>query len=325
MENILEALFVVGAPRSGTKLLCGILNNHNSIMLASEFDSHAKLLKDWDGRDPYKDFDRFYHDLSLTGYHIKCEHRGISISKHELFNHIQGLNTASALLEYLRLIVSSSMQKQSDTTIIGQKSPHLTNNIDVLHYYYPDAKYIHIVRDVRNCAVSSKNAWNTNIYRYSQRWYDKVVSFNNAVNEIGSNKFITIKYEDVITNPDEIIQNVCDFIGVIYDPQMKYFDKPTEYYGGAKGYKSIQKQDSNKFRRILTDREISKIESITFPLLEKYDYNYGYDGKLKHLSPQIMRLMQVQDVINRLLFDVRNDGFRNLIYILRRNLAHFRK
>ncbi|MBD3279060.1 MAG: hypothetical protein GF388_12235, partial [Candidatus Aegiribacteria sp.] len=224
-------LFVVGSPRSGTKLLCGILNNHDQIMLASEFDSHARLLKEWGDNDPHANFESFFNDLSKSGYFIKCSHRGHKISKESYYKSIEHLTTAEALLVFLRYMIRSTRNKDINTSIIGQKSPHLIDRIEIMDRYYPNAKFIHIIRDVRNCALSSRNAWNTNIYRYAQRWYFKNSSYLKYADKNNEDRFITIRYEDLVNNSERQIRKLCDFLGVSFKNKLDRFNEPTEHYG----------------------------------------------------------------------------------------------
>lgn len=296
-------------------------------MLASEFDSHAYLLERWDGYDIRSSIRAFYNDLSRTYFYIKWRRRGVIITLEEFSECIAVKKTIErVLLEYLRLMIHKTLGKPKDTRIVGQKSPHLMYKIAELDSHYPRAKYIHIVRDVRNCAESSRRAWGTNIYRYSQRWYDRVKLVEDTLSDsVFSGRKLTILFEALIRNPVGEVRRLCDFLDVEFEPDMCELETPTEYYGDASAYSGIMPQDHNKYIDRLTRQEIMKIESITYPLLDAFGYGYQYRGRVQRLSGTYMRVAQLMDVVNRLIFDIRELGIRNLGRIVKQKFAHFRK
>lgn len=326
MSDFQGPLFVIGAPRSGTKLLMKLLNNHPDILLANEFGTHANLLEKWSDVDLQKNFRTFYNDITGTIYYLGHHERvGLDISEDAIIEKITNFNAEQALLVFMRLSASQIENKPYDTKIIGQKSPHLISKTDILKKYYPKAKFIHIIRDVRNCVVSSKKVWNTDIYRYSQRWFNKISALNKEFDTIASNDYINIKYEFLTANPRRELYKICEFLSINFNNSMTVLNSQSENYGDAKGETRVVNQDNKKYLKYLSSKEIKKIESLTFPILKEYNYEYDYDGIHCRLNNIQMRLLQIKDIFNRLIFDIREKGISNIFYIIKLKLAHFKK
>lgn len=318
-------IFVIGSPRSGTKLLMRLLNNHPDILLANEFGAHASLLKKWHNKISAANINNLFNDITSTTYYIGNKMRGWTFTKKEFLEEINDYNIANILLVFLRTMASKIENKPFNTTIIGQKSPYLINKVDVLSKYYKKSKFIYIIRDVRNCAISSKKVWNKDIYRYSQRWYDTNIWINNYFNKLDSNEFIIVKYEDLISKTGFVLKQICAFLNIKYFEKIVELQKQSENYGEAKGIIGIIKQDDKKYEKYLSKREILKVESITFPLLRNFGYSYDYNAKLVHLHSFHLRFLQIKDIMNRLLFDLKEKGFLKFFYIIKLHLSYFKK
>lgn len=321
-------LFVVGAPRSGTKLLMRLLNNHPDIMLVDEFGSLGSILIKWAGAD-LKDRETFlemYKYLSNTMYYIASSlDERFGIESDAFYDQLQDYTIQEAMAFFIKHSASVIENKPIDTRVWGQKSPYLTDEVDLLKFNYPEAKFIHIVRDVRNAALSSKTVWNTDLSRYSQRWLNRIRGADEAFRKMDPEDYRTIRYEDLTSNPSEMMKSCFDFLQVDYREKYILLEKPSEYYGDAKNRREVMRQDDEKYRKHLTREEIEKIESITFPLLDKYGYSYSYKGPQRKLGPAKMKFLQIKDIINRLIFDFREKGFSNIILIIKLKLAHLKK
>ena len=65
--------------------------------------------------------------------------------------------------------------------IWGDKTPGYLSHIPLLKRLYPQAKFIHIIRDVRDYCLSIHKAWNKNILRAAQRWSDDIMMVRDTV------------------------------------------------------------------------------------------------------------------------------------------------
>ena len=92
---------------------------------------------------------------------------------------------------------------------------------DVAHLF-PAARFVQIVRDGRDVALSFKG------YRYgglnalevADRWSRATVAADRIGNARGPDRYLRIRYEDLIALPEQTLDRLCDFMGEAFDPAM---------------------------------------------------------------------------------------------------------
>ena len=62
-------------------------------------------------------------------------------------------------------------------------------------------------------------------YRISCAWKYVYRKLNSLKNKIGQERFLDIKYEDLVLNPEEELKNICSFMGIPYNPIMTNYDE----------------------------------------------------------------------------------------------------
>lgn len=327
MKNNTKPLFVVGAPRSGTKLLMNLLNNHPRIFLSDEMNSFAYLLEKWKGVDlnDQKNTNRLFNEMYKTKYYIKYKQKGIIIDR-EFWGKEKNVSEIESFLENFIKFYAKKLYKKNnlENIIWGNKSPHSTCKIHIFNRHYPESKFILILRDPRNCALSSNKVWKTNNLRYAQRWFDRINFAVSYLDSLETSRYIIIKYEDLIKDPDKLLKKCFHLNGLDFDQKYLVLDSPSEKYGEAKDKLKIISQDNKKFEKYLSETDISKIEGITLPILKRFNYQHNYNGKHIRVSPIMMRCYQSMDIYNRLLFDIKEEGLKNIVTILKYKLAHFK-
>jgi hypothetical protein len=223
------------------------------------------------------------------------------------------------------LLRKFSYNPNNPNAIWGDKSNNYITQVALLKSHLPTSKFIHIIRDVRDAGLSSHNAWQTNIFRYSQRWFDDINKLNDDIKHIHREDYIEIKYEELLNEPERTVTKCLQLLGLEFYDEILTFDRPSEGVGGAKGMRTIKRENVQKYKTAYSNKKILRIESLTCPLLKKYGYEYEYHGELKRLSRVTLRYDQFCDVMNRLKFDFRGSGIKSIGKIVKTGLAHFRK
>lgn len=320
-------LFLFGAPRSGTKLLMNLLNNHPQIFLADEMNSFAYLLEKYAGANlkDTKNLKKLLNDVYQTKYYIKYKKNGTVVDSSYWDSDWQ-LNNIEHFLEIFIKIYAEKLKNKNNlkNIIWGNKSPHSTGKVDIFGKHYPESRFILILRDPRNCALSSNQVWKTNNLRYAQRWFDRINSAVRYLDSLESSRYIIIKYEDLIKAPKKILAKCLKLCGLTFESRYLQLGSPSEKYGYAKDKLEIIQQDSQKYEKFLSKNDIYKIEGITLPIIRRFNYYHKYNGKHIKISSVMMRCYQIFDIYNRLRFDIKEEGFKNFMTILKYKLAHFK-
>ncbi|WP_298037526.1 sulfotransferase [uncultured Desulfuromonas sp.] len=310
-------IFIVGMPRSGTKLLRGILNNHPDVAFSS---SETEILPFWakhwpeygDLRD-FENFQIFYNSAIKSSYFHYIEKSHGKIISAKKWHEACGDWTVAGVFESLvRLDTGCTTQM-----IWGDKSPSYIRHIPLLMELFPGGKFIYIVRDVRDYCLSINKAWGKNMIRAAQRWADDV---GNAKASLACcpNRAIEVRFEDLLDNPKKELQAVCDFIGISFGEDMLFFENTTEKIGGAQGATEVVEGNKGKWQAELSAAKVRKIEKVCMETLHAYKYSTTYEGPVDRIHPLMMEALKVLDGVNLLFHDNEKRGlFKNILFYLR--------
>ncbi|NRB40050.1 MAG: sulfotransferase [Pseudomonadales bacterium] len=141
-------VFLVGVDWSGTTLLSLILGSHSKIAIPYE----SKFITAY-----------FRKNIAIEGFTDDAERRSVANSilaepyvkdwGAELTVDDVDLTLCNDLSSTISTIYETYAVKKGKV-IWGDKDPAYTTDIDILNKLFPDAKYIHIVRDGRDVALS---------------------------------------------------------------------------------------------------------------------------------------------------------------------------
>lgn len=289
-------LFIIGMPRSGTKLLRNLLNRHSRIAIP---DAETEFLPwlaqhagDFGDLTQQASFDLFYERVTKASFFIYRRDEGRCPSARR-WQEACGEFDAAALFEALvRIDVDAS--PESDI-IWGDKSPSYIRHVPLIASLYPHARFIHIVRDARDYCLSINKAWGKDMLRAAQRWADDVDAASKSLRAL-PNPHLLVRYEDLLAEPGAVLGRICDFLGVGFEQDMLTLDRPSENLGDAKGQTRIVTDNLGKFKRNLPERTLRRIEEIAGGVLQ----NHGYSLLLPNVRPRRlgrfeMRLAQIRD------------------------------
>jgi hypothetical protein len=214
-----EPIFIVGAPRSGTTLLSALLSSHSKIACGPETQFFNKLSS--------QELDRAIRDnnwpkiaikliMSLTLSEQKV-YELFKVSEKEIEEYLKDQEpSVSAMLKSLTLLHA----KKENKLRWAEKTPNHLLHLQQIREFFPQAPIIRIIRDPRDSANSmTKLPWASdlplaNAYLWND-WYQSSQFFF----KIDTNT-LTIRYEDLVMNPQNILKSITDFIGEAYEETM---------------------------------------------------------------------------------------------------------
>jgi hypothetical protein len=296
-------IFIVGMPRSGTKLLRGILNNHSSIAIPG-YESHFiptfhnRINRYGDlGRSP--NFARFYLDFSKTSFFRSVSEK-FHVDQVAWYDAVQDWSYAGVLEAFYR-----SYAKSQNKTIWGDKTPSYILQLPLLKSLFPNAKFLHIIRDVRDHCSSMHKAWGKNIYRAAQRWHDSIRKCRQDAAEFPSSDYLEFRFEDLLDSPELVTKSVCSFLNVPYEEEMVNLTKPTENLGTAKGHVGILRENHRKWMGGMSKAKVDKIERLCGPLLSELGYPHSYSGEAQRLGKAQMFFYKLLDGLHLMHFEMK--------------------
>lgn len=308
--------FILGFPRSGTKLLRNCLNCQNKIFIPeveTEFyySFRAIYLKN-SGENIHTivhELDKFVNETAYSHY-LKLEQNRI-VCKDNWISYVQKFDgDLGPSIFFIGMIIAS--QKQEDygkSTLIGDKSPSYLYIIDDLIKDFPSAKFIFIHRDPLDVINSNNVAWGKSLARTAMKWSTSNKSaFENLLR--CNVDIFELSYEKLSEKPDKIIEDLTTFLGTEYDPNWAEKLGESENLGRAKGVKGIAKLKSNNNKyNFLLNRIIISIVYETANLLGYKKYKPVPNSKLYIFFYYLISpILVLTDVSSMVIFDIKRIG-----------------
>ena len=302
-------LFVVGMPRSGTKLLRDLLNQHPRIGIPP---AESEFLPDWARRWPaFGDlsqpaaFRRFAQEVAGSSYFVfLAEEQGYRVDV-ALWHATCPDYTLPGVFEALMRLDGGL--GPDGRGVWGDKSPGYLHRLPLLDHLFPACRVVHIVRDCRDYAVSIRKAWGKDPLRAAQRWHDRVSGARAEGLRLGPERYLELRYEDLLADPEAALRPVAAFAGLDFDPRMTTLDRPSENLGDARGQARIVRSNAEKWRDM--DPALRQhVEAIAGETLRALGYPVDYRGRPERLSPARMAAGQALDGIKLLQGDVAQRG-----------------
>lgn len=194
--------FIVGCHRSGTSILRASLDSHPRMSVGNEDPSLYRL--SWTDTD-------------------LCRRRreGYGFSEEEWFGLVR------RMVEELYMRYAASQGK----TRWGLKFPPNSLIIDYLDRLYPGCQVIHIVRHPRDVVASGRRKWGkkTGAY-YGRRWVRYVRAAETAGARLGKDRFLTIRYEDLVADPEKVLKEIVKWLGEPWNDEVLHVRRRTHRF-----------------------------------------------------------------------------------------------
>jgi hypothetical protein len=107
----------------------------------------------------------------------------------------------------------------------GDKTPIYASYIPLLHQMFPQARFVHIIRDGRDVALSMLDKWeqeefHVDIYFAAKSWVRRITAAQAAGAKIGPQFYTELRYENLVENPERELPPLCAFLEIDFVPAM---------------------------------------------------------------------------------------------------------
>lgn len=253
MTLISQPVFLIGAERSGTTLLRLMLKSHSHLSWCYEFEYSVDLISHeggWPALEDYYEWLSTHRVFQATNFQIDRQ------------------------LNYPQLVNSFLIQQKNreGKPLIGAT---VHRHFDRLLKIWPDAKFIHIVRDGRDVARSCIGmGWVGNVWTGVERWIEAENLWADLKQSLSEEQQIEITYEALITQTEVTLTKLCDFMGIAFEPEMLDYYKTSSY--DLPSPKLVY-----QWKQKLSDREIQLVESRISQMLVERNYQLSGLSALK--------------------------------------------
>ena len=297
--------FVIGKERSGTTLLQVMLNTHPNIVAPPESCFIMLLYLKYGSKVSWseKDVNAFCNDLFKED--IFRDYWGID--KDKLCSDLIQVRDALNYSLLCKIVFSHFAKENKNVSVYIDKNPIYYYFINDLKKIFPDAKFIHIVRDYRANIISQRKVSATffNIADMAYRWL-KVHQLIEKAKSKMPEQWITIKYESLVTDAKQVMQELCIFLNVPFNENIVEAHN-TKLFPSF--YENINKDAFKKFhssvfqpvnssfiddwKKTMTKKEQLVAETITGEYADKV-YGYKRAFEKRELGINLTRMMIVK-------------------------------
>jgi hypothetical protein len=280
-------IFVVGCARSGTTLLQLMLHAHPRIAIPPEtrflteaYERRAEFgdlrvaanidaLVDWVMVDPQQ---RLVRDLELDTDEVRRR-------AHEVEPTIGSI---------LGLVLKMYAERW-DKPRWGDKRPSYFKRMDEILAMFPDAQFVHLIRDGRDCVASLQHMswWGSGSVGAMQNWMAAMQVGARCRRRLRADQYHELYYEDLVGDARTELQRLCAFLGEDFDEAMLEPDRVAE--------EAVPRRKRRRHHKRTTDRvsdqavgrwtgdlepwEITLMEAVAGRELRRHGYALTHDRR----------------------------------------------
>ena len=313
-------LFVVGAPRSGTTVFANLLNVHSRILISNESATVLQL-----------------------GEMIRQSQ--IGVSEGLLFGKTHNELWAEELQSSMRTLTERFYARVADAegktvsdgpesvAYFGDKHPHLKDCIGALETAFPDARYIHVIRDPRDSALSIASMRDSDFRDALLNWKEFDSRYNELLQDVDPDLVYQVRYEELVEDYNGCITSVLDWLGLNMEPKVE--DHITRYSnvdahtvssllqaatpkkdsdisnGSSTEENRYFKNSVGRWKRELDNNQLAIADELIGDALERYGYEFSIDNGSNRPAPKNPNRAVVNPVVGRIKFQCNICGKRN--------------
>ena len=271
-------IFVIGCPRSGTTLLTLMLSAHPRIAIPPETRfllSVFRRRKDFGDLTDRGNRRRLARTL-IRPKGTKFRHLGLDPERVKKVVVAGPPTIGSALGAVYRAYAAEQGKVRW-----GDKQPTYFRNIDLLRALFPDAVFVHLVRDGRDCVASLKGMrwWRQGTVGAAAMWVHAVDCARRGERRLPADRFHQLRYEDLVADPRVELERLCAFLGEDFEEAMltpraqaeRLPPRQREVWH-RQTLEAVTPSRTERYADVLTSRETALVEQVAGSRLQRLGY-----------------------------------------------------
>jgi hypothetical protein len=266
-------VLVLGVRRSGTTLLRVMLDRHSELAIPDESyfvpqlaDRHLRRV------DP----DVFVDDLrridTLADWNVPLDKVRTRLRT--------GMPIGAAIATVYAVYAEERGKRRW-----GDKTPMYMQNLHLLERLFPDALYVHLIRDGRDAATSflsmpkglMTETWMQpeSVAEFACQWRAEVKAARRLGWRVGGSRYLEVRYEELVQDVETVLRRISTFALLPYEPAM------VDYVGNVEGSSAKPHQQSlnrpptaglRDWRLQMSPEDVGAFEQVAGDLLAELGY-----------------------------------------------------
>jgi hypothetical protein len=212
--------FIVGSPRSGTTLLRLMLDSHPQLAIPPETGFLPHALGSLFGNDERQ---RNAFGAALINFPPGAPGWQVfGIDPKDFMTELRTINPFQvdrATRCFYRMYAARFGKERW-----GDKTPSYGRHLRAIERVLPEACFIHIIRDGRDVALSLRDLWfapGKEMATLARQWRRDICTTRRQ--SLGCRRYIELRYEALVRDPETCLRDICGFIEIDYDPAMNEY------------------------------------------------------------------------------------------------------
>lgn len=287
-------VFIAGHPKSGTSLLRSVLDSHPELLTYPEETSFFRrylpkasgkgLLEklvisdmtlthifEWNQTNPPA-HQAGFPDRDYSNIPVAEVRRVVQQLVAEKFRH-EGDMLSAVILAYGKVT-----GKITPTTHLWvEKTPYNEHYTTKIFTWWPAALVLHMVRDPRdNFASYQRKHSNWSPEAFALNWARSTQAGLDNIARYGENRYWMLRYEDLVSDPETILQQLCQFLHIYDDPSLRRPARGGIQWTGnsmfSDQFTAISAAPVGRWQETLTSDEIAPLEVVAAPVMRRLGY-----------------------------------------------------
>jgi Sulfotransferase family len=275
-------VFVVGCPRSGTTLLRRMLDAHPELAITPETHWIPERLEHGIGVTP----DGFATPELVSSLVESPKFKRTGLQRSELESLLQTgapvpyADFGRGFFDLYGRVVGKPL--------VGDKVPGYVRSLPLLHELFPDARFVHLIRDGRDVALSAvawrrasklaarHSTWKAHPVPTAAHWWERHVrSGREAGASLGPGMYHEVRYEALIADPATETESLCAFLELPFEAAMlRFYEGRRRHQPGLSAKKAWLPPTPGlrDWKKEMSAEDVERFEAVAGNLLDELGY-----------------------------------------------------
>jgi hypothetical protein len=169
----------------------------------------------------------------------------------------------------------------------GDKTPIHVLHVPLLAEGFPEARFVHLIRDGRDvaCSYLEQSFGPRTVAEAAVRWKRAIRRGRSAGRDLGPGRYRELRYEELVEDPEGNLRDICGFLDLPFDPAMLRYHERDRVASERPHYRNVARPPTpglRDWRREMSPADAATFEAIAGSLLEEV----GYPRGVRHLGPE---------------------------------------
>ena len=265
-------LFVLGVSRSGTTMLRVILDRSPGIAIPDETFFVPQLAHRHGGVvDPAELLEDVRRLPRLAAWEVPLEDIASRLRP--------GMTTGEALDA-----VFSAYAAKHGKPRWGDKTPMYMRHLSLIDRLFPDAQYVHLIRDGRDAALAFLDMPEGVVTRtwahprspagFACEWRTEVRRARELGARVGASRYHEVRYEDLVAHTEAVMRSICAYADLPFEPAMLEFAGNVDVSAKPHHQRLLQPptRGVREWREQMSEPDVEAFEAVAGDLLSELGY-----------------------------------------------------